>query len=170
MKKPLVAFTPLIKIALPAVAAAAAGLAMVGGGMQSRTASRSSRSQKPVVASVAPVAAPPSHDPLFAFSSPPPAPAAAQSAKRAVGKATVAESWAGVHPRRGHTGGALLDRLNAEVGLLGKPGLATYTCKKPVQLAALARILKAYPMPSFSGTDHQIHKKVSKTTSIKTIY
>ncbi|MBS4095836.1 MAG: hypothetical protein KGZ83_03250, partial [Sulfuricella sp.] len=127
MKKPLVTLTPLIKIALPA-AAAAVGLVMVGGGAQSRTASRSSRNQKPVATVAVPKAVAPTRDPLFAFSSPPPEHAAGQSAKRAVEKTTVAESWSGAHPRRGHTSGALLNRLNEEVGLLGKPGLATYVC------------------------------------------
>ncbi len=125
MKKPLGTFSPLIKIALPAVAAAAGLAAMVGGGTQSRTASRSSRNPKAVAASVAPVAAPPSRDPLFAFSSPAPEHADGHPAKRAAGGGL----WAEAYPRRGQaagrSSGALLNRLNGGAGLLGKPELAT---------------------------------------------
>ena len=125
MKKALAALSPLIKIALPA---AAVVVAMSGGGTRSRTASRSLRSRKTIAASVV-AASPPAHVQLFTFSAPAPESAADHPVEQAVvvtGVETVVEaypSWCGGYSS-GYASGALLNRLNGAVGLLGKPALA----------------------------------------------
>ena len=128
MKKTFAALSPLIKISLPA--AAAVVVAMSGGGVQSRTASRSTRSRKSVTSSVT-TSAPPAHDPIFAFSAPAPRPTTGQTAKQVSNVTTGEEAQTGAYPTwcggsvTGHSSGALLYRLNGGAGLLGNPELAT---------------------------------------------
>ena len=133
-KSPIIA-SPLIKIALPVVATAAAavGLMMYGGGTQSRSTSRSSRKPKPVAAATAPVTATPTHDPLFAFSASTPVHTASNLSNRNTSQASREKLRKDTYPLRGHvtsrSSGALLDRLNQGAGLLGKLGLAAgQTC------------------------------------------